>query len=83
MLELTKDHNGRNLGEITRIEQAGGFVEKGLVNYEIEVSRAIGDISPMTGEKIVGLTAVRSKHPYNPSKLTSQPPLLEPALAQS
>lgn len=42
---LSFDHKPDNIGETSRIEAAGGFVEMGRVNGNLALSRALGDFT--------------------------------------
>jgi len=41
---LSDDHKPDNIGEKTRIERAGGFVEEGRVKGVLNLSRSLGDL---------------------------------------
>lgn len=43
-LDMSIDHKPDNIGEKTRIERAGGFVEEGRVKGVLALSRALGDL---------------------------------------
>jgi serine/threonine protein phosphatase PrpC len=43
-LELSKDHKPDNKGESERIKKAGGTINAGRINGNLNLSRAIGDL---------------------------------------
>jgi protein phosphatase 2C family protein 2/3 len=62
-VELTQDHRpDRVLEEKLRVESLGGKLEFGCLDGDLEVSRAVGDRDPTTGEKLKGLTAEPEAH---------------------
>lgn len=44
VVKLTIDHKPENEKELKRIEKAGGFVNGGRVNGNLNLSRALGDL---------------------------------------
>ena len=54
---LTTDHTPQLLSEKLRIEEEGGTIEFGYLNGALAVSRAVGDLDPITQEKTKGLSA--------------------------
>jgi len=56
-ISLTKDHKPTLYEERVRVESEGGYVEYEALNGLLDVSRALGDRDPDTGEKMKGLTA--------------------------
>jgi len=56
-IPLTRDHKPTVYEERQRVESEGGFVEFEALNGALEVTRAVGDVDPLTGEKMKGLTA--------------------------
>lgn len=51
-LEMSEDHKPDNVGELKRIEAAGGFVEDGRVRGILSLSRALGDMEYKMNSKI-------------------------------
>ena len=45
LVELSNDHRISNPTEITRVKNAGGYIEKDRVNGELTVTRGLGDFS--------------------------------------
>lgn len=43
-IEMSEDHKPDNIGEMKRIQAAGGFVEDGRVRGVLSLSRALGDL---------------------------------------
>jgi len=54
--DLTTDHKPTRVEEVARIEADGGFVEFGMLNGDLAVSRALGDV--YDGEKMKGLSSI-------------------------
>ena len=50
--EMSEDHKPDNVGELARIEAAGGFVEDGRVRGILSLSRALGDLEYKLNRKI-------------------------------
>jgi len=51
-IELSVDHKPHNQGEYQRITKAGGFVQNGRVNGDLNLSRAIGDMQYKTNTSL-------------------------------
>lgn len=51
-VEMSEDHKPDNVGELKRIEAAGGFVEDGRVRGILSLSRALGDMEYKMNHKI-------------------------------
>ncbi len=49
---MSEDHKPDNMGELARIEAAGGFVEDGRVRGILSLSRALGDLEYKLNRKI-------------------------------
>jgi len=54
---LSVDQKPSDTSERERIEKDGGTVEFGYLNGDLGVSRAVGDMDKITGEKTVGLSS--------------------------
>jgi len=61
-VDLTRDHTAEVYEERIRVESVGGQIEYGMLNGELKVSRAVGDIDLCTGDKMKGLTAEPDTH---------------------
>jgi serine/threonine protein phosphatase PrpC len=51
-LEMSEDHKPDNVGELKRIDAAGGFVEEGRVRGILSLSRALGDLEYKLNKKL-------------------------------
>lgn len=60
---LSFDHKPTNIGEKTRIMQAGGFVESSRVNGNLALSRAIGDFEFKRNDKLPAEEQIVTAYP--------------------
>jgi len=62
-IELTRDHNPECEIEIARITKAGGTIERGRVNGNLNLTRAVGDLCYKDDDKIPAEAQIISAEP--------------------